>query len=272
MIFQDPYSSLNPRKTVGQIVGAPLRSTATGRARTRVQELLEGRAEPRALQPLPARVLGRAAAADRRRTRARALAEADRLRRAGIGTRRLDPGAGPQPAAQPAARLQPDVRLHLARPLGDPSDRRPHRRHVPGQDRRARRQRVDLRASEASVHRGAALGGSAATTGGPRADRPHRRRPVPDRPARGLRVPPPLPALPPGALRRRRAEVARARAAQAAACHYPLEKWPMTDDEIRQADGVGPGRPARTSKAPRTSARSPRAPHLRVALFPVRRH
>jgi oligopeptide/dipeptide ABC transporter ATP-binding protein len=25
---------------------------------------------------------------------------------------------------------------------------------------------------------------------------------------------------------------------QAAACHYPLEKWPMTDDEIRQAEGA----------------------------------
>ena len=24
----------------------------------------------------------------------------------------------------------------------------------------------------------------------------------------------------------------------AAACHYPLEKWPMTDDEIRQAEGT----------------------------------
>ena len=26
--------------------------------------------------------------------------------------------------------------------------------------------------------------------------------------------------------------------AQSAACHYPLEKWPMTDDEIRQAEGA----------------------------------
>jgi hypothetical protein len=26
--------------------------------------------------------------------------------------------------------------------------------------------------------------------------------------------------------------------AHAAACHYPLEKWPMTDDEIRQAEGA----------------------------------
>jgi hypothetical protein len=25
---------------------------------------------------------------------------------------------------------------------------------------------------------------------------------------------------------------------QWAACHYPLEKWPMTDDEIRQAEGA----------------------------------
>jgi hypothetical protein len=25
---------------------------------------------------------------------------------------------------------------------------------------------------------------------------------------------------------------------QQAACHYPLERWPMTDDEIRQAEGA----------------------------------
>src|SRR5262249_9625998 len=27
--------------------------------------------------------------------------------------------------------------------------------------------------------------------------------------------------------------------AQEVACHYPLEKWPMTDDELRQAEGAG---------------------------------
>jgi peptide/nickel transport system ATP-binding protein/oligopeptide transport system ATP-binding protein len=41
MIFQDPYSSLNPRKTVGQIVGAPFVIHGQRGARTRVQELLE---------------------------------------------------------------------------------------------------------------------------------------------------------------------------------------------------------------------------------------
>jgi oligopeptide transport system ATP-binding protein len=44
IIFQDPYASLNPRMTVGQIVGEPLEtfSLARGReAEARVQELLE---------------------------------------------------------------------------------------------------------------------------------------------------------------------------------------------------------------------------------------
>ena len=41
MIFQDPYSSLNPRKTVGQIVGAPFAIHGEKKARSRVQELLE---------------------------------------------------------------------------------------------------------------------------------------------------------------------------------------------------------------------------------------
>ena len=43
MVFQDPFASLNPRKRVGQIVGAPLRlHGAKGRGvEKRVRELLE---------------------------------------------------------------------------------------------------------------------------------------------------------------------------------------------------------------------------------------
>lgn len=43
MIFQDPYASLNPRMTVGQIIGEPLRTfgLATGKTDERVQELME---------------------------------------------------------------------------------------------------------------------------------------------------------------------------------------------------------------------------------------
>ena len=41
MIFQDPYSSLNPRKTIGQIVGAPYAIHRTERdVKSRVRELL----------------------------------------------------------------------------------------------------------------------------------------------------------------------------------------------------------------------------------------
>ena len=62
------------------------------------------RPQPRALQPLPARVLGRAAPAHRRGARARAQPAPDRGRRAGVGARRLHPGADPQPAQGPPGR------------------------------------------------------------------------------------------------------------------------------------------------------------------------
>ncbi len=42
MVFQDPYSSLNPRQTVGQIVGAPFHiHNIEGDVRKKVQELME---------------------------------------------------------------------------------------------------------------------------------------------------------------------------------------------------------------------------------------
>ncbi len=41
MIFQDPYASLNPRKTVGQIIGGPFAIHGVKGAKIRVQELLE---------------------------------------------------------------------------------------------------------------------------------------------------------------------------------------------------------------------------------------
>lgn len=43
MIFQDPYASLNPRMTVGQIIGEPIRTfgLANGSVESRVQELME---------------------------------------------------------------------------------------------------------------------------------------------------------------------------------------------------------------------------------------
>ena len=111
------------------------------------------RPQPRALQPLPARVLGRAAAADRRRARARGQPEAHLLRRAGLGARRLRAGADPQPPEGPPEGVRADLRLHRARPQRRAAHLRPGDGHVPRQGRRGREPRRALREPEAPVHR-----------------------------------------------------------------------------------------------------------------------
>ena len=58
---------------------------------------------------------------------ARAPARGHRLRRAGVGARRVDPGAGHQPAGAAAGRARPVVHLHRARPVGGAAHLRPGR-------------------------------------------------------------------------------------------------------------------------------------------------
>ena len=102
--------------------------------------------EPRALQPLPQRVLRRPAPAHRHRPRARPPAQAARGRRAGLRPRRVDPGAGREPAAGRAGRVRHRVPVHRPRPRGRPALLPRDRGDVPRQDRRDRRPRVGLRA------------------------------------------------------------------------------------------------------------------------------
>ena len=75
-----PTRRLNPRKRVGSIIGDPLKIHGLGDKRERKAQVEAAARDRRplagALQPLPARVLGRPAAADRDRAGARAAAEA----------------------------------------------------------------------------------------------------------------------------------------------------------------------------------------------------
>ena len=149
MIFQDPYSSLNPRHTVGSIISAPFKVQGVKPARgvqAEVQDLMARVGlNPEHFNRYPQRVLRRPAPAHRHRPGDRAAPEAHRLRRAGLGPRRVDPGAGRQPARGPAGRVPAGLHLHRPRPLGGAAHLRPDRRHVPRPDHGDRRRGDDLR-------------------------------------------------------------------------------------------------------------------------------
>ena len=235
MVFQDPYASLNPRKRVGYIVGEPLEVHGIGdagrAASARVQELLEVVGlNPEHYNRFPHEFSG----GQRQRIGiARALArqpEADRLRRAGLGARRLGAGADPEPAQGPAEGVRADVRLHRARPERRPAHLRP--RVVMYLGKIVELATGDeLYANPKHPYTGALL--SAVPIPDPeqrpRAEARHARgrRSEPDQPAVRLPLPSALPALPRGALRRRHPALDAISPRHQVACHYPLERWPM---------------------------------------------
>jgi ABC-type oligopeptide transport system ATPase subunit len=113
MVFQDPYSSLNPRKSVGSIIADPYvihgLYTGQGERKRRVQDLMDRVG----LNPEHYnRYLRRPAPAHRRGAGDRAGAQAADRRRARVRAGRLDPGSGPQPPARAAARHGADADLH----------------------------------------------------------------------------------------------------------------------------------------------------------------
>ena len=161
MVFQDPYAIAEPAQA-RSARSSPSRCASTASARRHgkraVQELLERVGlSPEHDNRYPHEFSG----GQRQRIGvARALAlepEADRRRRAGLGARRVDPGAGRQPAGRPAGRARPDLSVHRARPGGGAPRVRPDRGHVPGQDRRGVAGRGAVPAADPPVHRGAAL-------------------------------------------------------------------------------------------------------------------
>ena len=121
VVFQDPFSSLNPRMRVRDILAEPIRNFGLAKTPAEIDGAGRGAAgqgapAARRRRPLAARVLRRPAPAHRHRPRARRRARAHRLRRGGLGARRLGQGADRQPAAGPAAGARPRPAVHQPRP------------------------------------------------------------------------------------------------------------------------------------------------------------
>ena len=99
----------------------PLRLHGAGseeRSSAKVRELLDRVGlQPEHVNRYPARVLRRAAPADRSGPRARARAAADRARRAGVRAGRLGPGADHQPAGRPPGRVRAHLPVRGPRPV-----------------------------------------------------------------------------------------------------------------------------------------------------------
>ena len=137
MIFQDPLRQPQPRAgRVDRIIAEPLRAfglvSSSEAQRERVTELLPpGRARPRATAAkFPARVFGRAASTHLDRQGTRFQPRVPRVRRADLGTRRVGPGADPEPDARPARRARPHLPVHQPQSRRRPAHGRPDRRAV----------------------------------------------------------------------------------------------------------------------------------------------
>ena len=148
-----------------------------------------------AVEPLAARVLRRPAPAHRHRPRARRRARPHRLRRGGLGARRLGQGADRQPAAGPAAGARPRAAVHQPRPRHRRAHDAPRRGDVSRQDRRAGAEAARSSPRPSIPTREALL--SAVPVPEPGAARaahhPEGRRAEPDQSADGLPLPHPLP-------------------------------------------------------------------------------
>ena len=246
------------------------------RTGARVRELLEIVGLPAdAATRYPHEFSRRPAPAHRPRPRARRQPGLRRRRRAGVGARRLDPGADHQPARGAADRVRPHLPVHRPRPRRRPAHLRPDRGHVPRLDRRGLAGGRAVRQPAAPVHDLAALGGADPRPGGraqARADPPPGRPAEPGEPAAGL----PLPhALPRTSSRRAAAtrcpRCARSTPGHLVACHWAEkikagEIQPQVREPVfERAEPVAAAEPARDFRRRRDSEKTS---HCTVARRP----
>ena len=198
-VFQDPYSSLNPRKTVASIVALPLAVLGIGSRRERRTRAIDMLARV-GLSARHADVYpGELSGGQRQRVAiARALVVEPQIVLLDEPTSALDVSVQSQILnllIDLQARPRPDLPVHQPQSRGDRARRLPHRRDVSRPHRRNRGPRHALSQSSPSLHQGPARIGAHSRSRAGRAR--HRIGSCLSRPAgasAGLRVPPALSA------------------------------------------------------------------------------
>ena len=117
-IFQDPYSSLNPRKTIESLIAMPLlvRGVRLAEIRESVAELMEAVRLPRRLtHAYPSQPLRWPAAKDRDRPRTDHRTRNSGLRRTNVCARCLSSSPSARPAGKPPESAEPDLSHHQPR-------------------------------------------------------------------------------------------------------------------------------------------------------------
>ncbi len=253
MVFQDPYSSLNPRLSVRQVLEEllgipPARAARRPRAAVPGADGSRRPAAGRARRPAQP-VLRRPAPAHRHRPGARRRAPRHHRRRARLGPGRLRAGDDPEALRGPGRAPRAHDRVHLPQPRRRPPPGKARPRHVPGAHRRGGRARVGLRRPPPPLHPRPARGRAAPSPDRARPPRREGRAPEPGRHPVRLLVPPPLPARG-GCLCRAAPRPGERRARVRAPGGVPLPR--------RGAGSPGPGARAAVGAAPAATVDEPR--------------